>query len=74
MGTNRTRKLRISKNRVPSNVTEEFISDLRCREFLSEELNKEEKRLASEFSKCKWDLEKWLKFREQKLKKAKTEK
>jgi hypothetical protein len=77
------RKLRAEMNRIPSNVTQEFIDDLNCRQFLNEgggrsiydnELNEEEQKMANEFSRCGWKLEKWLKYRERKIEKAKARK
>jgi len=67
------RKLRVSLNRVPSNVTKEFMGDLEARDFLAQdgpawdaEFSEDEKKLVNEFSKCHWNFEKWLKYRERK--------
>lgn len=64
MPTNRKRKLRILKNRIPSNVTEKYLNELRADDFLGEELTEEERQLVCEFEKCDRDFENWKKFRE----------
>lgn len=66
------RKLRREIAKIPSQVTQEYMGELECRDFLTQdgvspyhdELNEEEKVLLKEFKKCKCDFSKWLKFRE----------
>lgn len=54
MPTNRKRKLRTSKRRIPANVTPEYIETLRARDFLGE-LSEEEIPVAKELKIYKWD-------------------
>jgi len=80
MATNRKRKMRTSRNRVPSNVTEGYFGELEARDFLTQdgvspyhdELNEEEKVLLREYKDCNCDFEKWRKFRERKIERAKV--
>jgi len=75
MPTNRKRTTRMSRNRIPLNLTEEYFRDLVMRDFLNNGGNsvyddapdEEEKVLLREFKKCKCDFEKWLKFKERKI-------
>lgn len=67
-----SRKLRAAKNRIPSHITEEFLGGLRADDFLGDELTEEERKLVREFEKCKCNFEKWLKFRERKIERAKA--
>lgn len=65
------RQMRASKNRIPSNVTADYMGELEARDFLTQdgvspyhdELNEEERVLLGEFLKCDRDFEKWKKFR-----------
>jgi hypothetical protein len=73
MPTNRKRITRVSRSRIPLNLTEEYFRDLVMRDFLADGYrsmsgyddapNEEEKVLLREYKKCKCDFGKWLKFR-----------
>lgn len=72
------RKLRTSKNRMPSNVTAEYLGGLCFDIFLEEgqssphsKFTSQEHELVREYEKCGHDFEKWKKFRERKLKRKK---
>ena len=76
MPTNRTRKLRVSKNRTHKNLTAEYLGGLCCDAFLEDggnrraypsKLTSEEHELVREYEHCHLDFEKWLKYRERKL-------
>jgi hypothetical protein len=54
MPTNRRRKLRTSKSRIPSNITPEYIEDLRCRDFLGK-LSEDEIPLAKKLGVYQFD-------------------
>jgi hypothetical protein len=77
------RKLRAEINRVPSNLTAEYLGGL-CADYFLEEgrsrdipskLTPQEHELRWEFeSKCHMNFEKWKKFREKKIERAKARK
>lgn len=65
------RQLRASKNRMPSNITQQYLSGLCFDSFLEEgnpsahsKLTSLEHELVREYEKCGRDFEKWKKFRE----------
>jgi len=79
MATNRKRKMRVSKNHIPLNITASYLEGLCCDAFLEEgrqrdcpsKLTPEEHELVREYEHCDMDFEKWLKFRERKIERAK---
>jgi hypothetical protein len=76
------RKLRAEINRVPSNLTAEYLGGLCADSFLEEgrgrdipsKLTPEEHKLVSEYEHYHRDFEKWLKYRERKIERAKARK
>jgi hypothetical protein len=54
MATNRKRKTRISRRRIPANITPEYVRRLKCRDFMGE-LTEDEIALAKELGVYKWD-------------------
>ena len=76
------RKVRPSKNIIPSNITAEYLGGLCAENFLEEgrdpgyssKLTPEEHELVREYEHCHMDFNKWLKYRERKIEKAKRKK
>jgi len=69
------RKLRAEMNRIPSNLTEEYLRGLCCVAFLEDggnrrtypsKLTPEEHQLVREYEHCHMDFEKWKKFHSRK--------
>jgi hypothetical protein len=68
--------MRVSKNRIPSNITAEYLGGLCADAFLSEggdrsypdKLTPEEHDLVREYEHCGRDFERWKKYRERKFK------
>jgi len=71
MSTNRKRKLRKSKKRIPAYVDQKYFESLRCRDFLAQStndiyndaLNEDESALLKEYEKCGRDFAKWKKMK-----------
>ena len=67
MTTNRKRKLREPKSRIPSNMNKEYFESLECRDFLADctddtygdALNEAEAKLLREYVACGKDFDKW---------------
>ncbi len=76
------RKLRAEMNRVPSNLTAEYLGGLCADAFLEEggdrhypsKLTPEEHDLVREYEHCHMDFAKWLKYRQRKIERAKVRK
>lgn len=74
MGTNRKRKVRVSKNHTPGNITAEYLGGLCADAFLEEgrsrdipsKLTPEEHELVREYEHCGRDFQKWKKFHSRK--------
>jgi len=76
MPTNRKRKMRVSLNRVPLNVSKEYLDGITCDAFLEDggnriraypsKLTPEEHQLVREYEHCHLDFEKWKKFHSRK--------
>lgn len=72
MPTNQKRKMRLSKNRIPSHLTEKYLGELCGDAFIEEgrqrgipsKLTPEEHELVKEYEHCHMDFEKWKKFKE----------
>jgi hypothetical protein len=81
MPANRRRKTRVS-NRIPMIFSAEYLGGLCADAFLSEggnssypdKLTSEEHNLVCEYEHCGRDFQKWLKYRERKIERAKARK
>ena len=68
------RQMRASKNRIPSNITAEYLGGLCFDVFLEEgkssphsKFTPDERDLVREYEKCGRDFEKWREFRQRKI-------